>query len=237
MPETAIGFFPDAGGTYFLSRLKSNLGMFLGLTGQRLQGVDSYHAKLATHFVSSALRPSRLTSSSVIRRAQLFQIESIKIDQLTEKLLALPKAECNSHRVDELLHSLQASHLVPSSLELCMPEIKKCFGADSVEEILGYLAAEDTSFAMNQLEVLSKMVGAFSLLLRFAQYEIAKPPPPHLQSPTSLKVAFKQIRLGKSLSFSDVCQLEHRLAYRLFLEHDFHEGVRSGGRLSPFSPH
>ncbi|CAF5122224.1 unnamed protein product, partial [Rotaria magnacalcarata] len=33
MPETAIGLFPNAGGSYFLSRLSNNLGVFLGLTG------------------------------------------------------------------------------------------------------------------------------------------------------------------------------------------------------------
>jgi enoyl-CoA hydratase/carnithine racemase len=33
MPETALGLFPDVGGTYFLSRLNGELGMFLALTG------------------------------------------------------------------------------------------------------------------------------------------------------------------------------------------------------------
>ena len=40
MPETAIGFFPDVGGTHFLPRLTGQLGMFLGLTGHKLKGVD-----------------------------------------------------------------------------------------------------------------------------------------------------------------------------------------------------
>lgn len=34
MPETAIGLFPDVGGSYFLPRLGGNLGMFLALTGK-----------------------------------------------------------------------------------------------------------------------------------------------------------------------------------------------------------
>lgn len=38
MPETAIGLFPDAGCTYFLSKLKGKLGLYLGLTGHRLKG-------------------------------------------------------------------------------------------------------------------------------------------------------------------------------------------------------
>jgi enoyl-CoA hydratase/carnithine racemase len=51
MPETAIGFFPDIGGTYFLPRLPGELGMYLGLTGTRVLGADAVHAGFATHFV------------------------------------------------------------------------------------------------------------------------------------------------------------------------------------------
>jgi enoyl-CoA hydratase len=51
MPETAIGFFPDIGATFFLPRLPGQLGAYLGLTGVRMQGADAVHAGLATHFV------------------------------------------------------------------------------------------------------------------------------------------------------------------------------------------
>jgi enoyl-CoA hydratase len=51
MPETAIGFFPDIGATFFLPRLPGQLGTYLGLTGVRMQGADAVHAGLATHYV------------------------------------------------------------------------------------------------------------------------------------------------------------------------------------------
>lgn len=53
MPETAIGFFPDVGGSYFLSHLvrQPGLGLYLGMTGHRLLGYDTVIAGLATHFV------------------------------------------------------------------------------------------------------------------------------------------------------------------------------------------
>jgi enoyl-CoA hydratase len=57
MPETAIGFFPDIGATYFLPRLPGQLGTYLGLTGVRMQGADAVHAGLATHFVPRADLP------------------------------------------------------------------------------------------------------------------------------------------------------------------------------------
>ncbi|MFI7504572.1 enoyl-CoA hydratase/isomerase family protein [Streptomyces sp. NPDC049687] len=51
MPETAIGFFPDVGASYFLPRLPGAIGMYLGLTGHRLDAADALYTGLATHFV------------------------------------------------------------------------------------------------------------------------------------------------------------------------------------------
>ncbi len=58
MPETAIGMFPDIGATFFLPRLPGALGLYLGLTGQRMTGADAVHAGLATHFVPRAKLPA-----------------------------------------------------------------------------------------------------------------------------------------------------------------------------------
>ncbi len=51
MPETAIGFFPDVGATFFLPRLPGEFGTWMGLTGARLGGAEAVQAGLATHFV------------------------------------------------------------------------------------------------------------------------------------------------------------------------------------------
>ncbi|MBY8861394.1 enoyl-CoA hydratase/isomerase family protein [Nocardia sp. CA2R105] len=52
MPETAIGFFPDVGASYFLSRLPGALGTYIGLTGYRLDASDALHTGLGTHLVT-----------------------------------------------------------------------------------------------------------------------------------------------------------------------------------------
>ena len=38
MPETKIGYFPDVGASYFLSRLDGELGTYLALTAEPLVG-------------------------------------------------------------------------------------------------------------------------------------------------------------------------------------------------------
>lgn len=49
MPETGIGLFPDVGGSYYLSRLGA-MGLYIGLTGSRLDGHDLVATGLATHY-------------------------------------------------------------------------------------------------------------------------------------------------------------------------------------------
>ena len=52
MPETAIGFFPDAGASYFLNVLPQHLSLYLALTGARLSGADAAQLGLINHCVS-----------------------------------------------------------------------------------------------------------------------------------------------------------------------------------------
>lgn len=51
MPETLIGFFPDAGATWFLPKLPGKLGLYFGMTGARIGGSDAVRLGLASHFV------------------------------------------------------------------------------------------------------------------------------------------------------------------------------------------
>lgn len=47
MPEISIGLFPDVGASWFLNRLPEGLGLFLGLTGARLNASDALRVGLA----------------------------------------------------------------------------------------------------------------------------------------------------------------------------------------------
>jgi len=52
MPETVIGFIPDVGSSYFLSRCPGEFGMYLALTGARIGLADARDAGLVTNAVN-----------------------------------------------------------------------------------------------------------------------------------------------------------------------------------------
>lgn len=130
MPETAIGLFPDVGTSYFLSRLKGKLGLYLGLTGHRLNGIDVFHAGIATHFVSS----KKLSDL----RNDLLNLETGNIEQVLNKY----------HTIDE-------NHQF--SLTPHMEKIDKFFSAPSVEEIINRLNADDSEWAKEAVQKLMQM--------------------------------------------------------------------------------
>lgn len=51
MPEVGIGFIPDVGGTYLLSRAPGALGLHAALTGAPFSGADAIAMGFADHFV------------------------------------------------------------------------------------------------------------------------------------------------------------------------------------------
>src|SRR5262249_44596396 len=47
------------------------------------------------------------------------------------------------------------------------------------------------------------------------------------KSPTSLKIAYRQVREGAKQSFDDCMRMEFRMVNRIVAGHDFYEGVRA----------
>jgi enoyl-CoA hydratase len=52
MPEVGIGYVPDVGGTYLLSRAPGRLGLHAALTGAAFTGADAIALGFADHFVA-----------------------------------------------------------------------------------------------------------------------------------------------------------------------------------------
>ncbi|MFD2474753.1 enoyl-CoA hydratase/isomerase family protein [Amycolatopsis silviterrae] len=57
MPETGIGFVPDVGGTWLLSRAPGQLGTHAALTAAHLPGADAIHCGLADRYVPADRLP------------------------------------------------------------------------------------------------------------------------------------------------------------------------------------
>ncbi|XP_011497619.1 PREDICTED: 3-hydroxyisobutyryl-CoA hydrolase, mitochondrial [Ceratosolen solmsi marchali] len=129
MPETAIGLFPDVGGSYFLSRLKGKFGLFLGLTGYRLKGVDVLHVGVATHFVPSN-----------------------KLESVYNELLL------QDSDIDKVLEQYLPKNIKQEfSLNPYTEIINECFSAPTVEEIINRLEANKSEWVQNIIKMLNKM--------------------------------------------------------------------------------
>lgn len=54
MPETSIGFFPDIGASFLLSKCPGKMGAYLGLTGKRLQADEALAVGLVKHVIQAS---------------------------------------------------------------------------------------------------------------------------------------------------------------------------------------
>ncbi len=118
-------------------------------------------------------------------------------------------------RLDELVAALAAGETVEAVLERVAEDpgpaplsdlreaIDRCFAGESVEAIEAALEEEGSAWAR---ETLAQMAG---------------------KSPTSQKIAFRQLRTGRRLGFDDCMIMEYRLSQRVMAGHDFFEGVRA----------
>ncbi|KAG1048975.1 hypothetical protein G6F43_008675 [Rhizopus delemar] len=136
MPETAIGFLPEVGGSFFLPRLDGQLGVYLGLTGKRLKGVDTLYAGIATHYVPS----SRLGDLE----ARLAELENPTHDMINQAIEEF-SAELDNEPTFSLNGSIRQS-------------IDRCFKYDTVAEIVKAIEKEEESeWKEETLKLLSSM--------------------------------------------------------------------------------
>jgi len=56
MPEITIGLYPDVAGTWFLNRMPGRVGLFLGLTGARMNAADALYTGLADYLITADQR-------------------------------------------------------------------------------------------------------------------------------------------------------------------------------------
>ncbi|HEY2706788.1 MAG TPA: enoyl-CoA hydratase/isomerase family protein [Caulobacteraceae bacterium] len=124
MPETGIGLFPDVGAGWFLPKLPGRIGLWMVLTGARLQASDCKYTGLATEVVSSKDLPGLKA--------------------------ALAKEPDEVERIVQERHA----DLGPPPLIAQQGTIDRLFDGDSVEAVVAALEADGSAWAKEQLEIL-----------------------------------------------------------------------------------
>jgi enoyl-CoA hydratase/carnithine racemase len=126
MPEVAIGFFPDVGASYFLSRLAGSLGIYLALTGIQIRAADALYAGLADAYLPSA-----------------------SVGRLESDLIALEWSGDDSdvweNDINRVIEKLASAELPPAPLAALHEGIDQHFSAPSVPAVLESLARETRS--------------------------------------------------------------------------------------------
>ncbi len=129
-------------------------------------------------------------------------VESARLPALVEALVGAEWSGEARAVADEVIAEF-ASAPGESPVAAQQAAVDRCFAKDSLEEILAALEAEQSAWAEETLAALSKC------------------------SPTSLKVAFRQLRAGAGLDFEAAMIMEYRLSQACVAGHDFPEGIRA----------
>lgn len=145
MPETSIGFFPDIGASFLLSRCPGSMGVYLGLTGARLNAEEAYSLGLVQSVIPSQSFPDIL---KWLRNLKSFSHETFK------KYLS------------ELGH-LEKIKLPNQDL------IDVCFSKGTVEDIFSVLEKMNNEWALATLKEL-KQKCPLSLKVTLEQIQRAK---------------------------------------------------------------
>lgn len=148
MPETGIGFFPDIGASYILSRLKNNYGFYLGLTGKRIG------AELALKL-------------GLIK----YIIPSVQFNQLYNELIELDIFEDSFNKLTHFFKSKCISYSLESSVEDKL--IEEAFSFQTLDETINFLQTSNNQFYKELLSEL-ELKSPLSLYITFEQLKRAK---------------------------------------------------------------
>ncbi len=129
MPEVGIGFFPDVGGTWLLSRAPGETGTYFGLTGQTMNGADAIAAGFADVFIPSKDWPAA--------RAALTELDVCMADKDVRATL-----ETFSEPAGDAPVAARRA------------EIDRLFAYDTMDDIFKALENDNSDFARATLETL-----------------------------------------------------------------------------------
>lgn len=142
MPETRIGFFCDVGSSFFLSKIRGNLGRYLALTSDTLDGYDNVLTGVATHYIESK------DLESLHTRLKSLRLNGTEEENFQEVKVVLDECCC--------LKPPQSYKFKFSGEQTKI--IDRCFGKPRVEQIVMNLEASksDDSFVASTLRTLNE---------------------------------------------------------------------------------
>jgi enoyl-CoA hydratase len=126
MPEVGLGFFPDVGGTWLLSRAPGEIGSYFGLTGQTMNGPDAIHAGFADAVVPSSKLAALREVLTKVRPGTLSSEVKVLIDGFATGESAGPVAAMQSRidgwfahdRMQDIVESLERDGSEPAQATL-----------------------------------------------------------------------------------------------------------------------
>lgn len=150
MPETSLGFVPDVGLGYFISKLPQAMGQYVGLLGARLYPDDLLRYGFCHMVIDSK------DYDELINRLMNMDTDSDNlIGDFKEKILDLSQPAKETENTKNL------------------EEIEKHFSKDGVEEIKKSLEASPSDFTKESLAVLNNR-DPFMLEVQFKKYFLGK---------------------------------------------------------------
>ncbi|RVW23514.1 3-hydroxyisobutyryl-CoA hydrolase-like protein 2, mitochondrial [Vitis vinifera] len=245
-PETQMGFHPDAGASFYLSRLPGYLGEYLALTGEKLNGVEMIACGLATHYSLTARLP--LIEE---RLGKLITDDPSVIESSLEQYGDLVYPDKRS-----VLHKIET--------------IDKCFCHDTVEEIINalwlsaarFLGGQDCPNMVHDPDqgppsrrgkrpMPIKLPGSMDKILQYSTFSENEASSSYDEwsatalkklkeaSPLSLKVTLRSIREGRFQPLDQCLAREYRISLvgiTKRVSDDFCEGVRARLVDKDFAP-
>ncbi|KRX05729.1 hypothetical protein PPERSA_09869 [Pseudocohnilembus persalinus] len=161
MPEVQIGFFADASGSYFLNQIPDNLGIYLAMTGKKINGMEMKQMQLCDFYIDTNMQQELIKSLAYIsnfnegsNKFQLQQLYHEYLDYLQRQ----------NYNEDHIIYQKYKNY----------EYIREIFEVDSFNEILVNLDKYQHKDFVKEIKYSFEKAAPWSLLTNFELYYKSK---------------------------------------------------------------
>lgn len=200
MPESSIGFFNDVGTSFWLPKLDSNLGYYLGITGEELSGIDTFLMGFGTHYVPS----SRFTA--LLERLSQLNLTPLAANSSNKSSIFDPNSNKQLYSlinstIEEFSEEIPIYHKFKYSNDE-LNTIEKCFNPNinkTIESVIEDLKNDGSNFALKTISIIES------------------------KSPLSIKLNWALLNKSKSSSIYESLTRELKLAGKLMTNYKLND--------------